>query len=230
MVYLTGDTHGNLDEKRLNFFNTLTKDDVVIILGDFGYFFRADLIDEYPNFPFTTISILGNHENYSLFELFEDDEIFGARCKKMKDNVYIIKNGEILNIDNKKFLCYGGALSIDKSMRIPYVSWWPEEIPSRADYMNAINNLEIIDWKIDYFLGHTCSEKICEDFFHYTYKINDPTEKQIEQLEYELKFHNCNYKYFFGHHHKLRITEKYVALYEDVWNVNEDRLISLANY
>ena len=32
-----------------------------------------------------------------------------------------------MTIDNKSFLCVGGAVSIDKMYRTPCVSWWPEE-------------------------------------------------------------------------------------------------------
>lgn len=44
MIFVTGDTHGGVDEKKLHethFVNgqSLTKDDYVIICGDFGYIF-----------------------------------------------------------------------------------------------------------------------------------------------------------------------------------------------
>lgn len=41
MIYITGDTHGNIDNKKLNDINfpiqkTLTKNDYVIVVGDMG--------------------------------------------------------------------------------------------------------------------------------------------------------------------------------------------------
>ena len=48
MIYLTGDTHGGLDGGKLISFaktekgRNLTKNDYVIILGDFGYIFYPE--------------------------------------------------------------------------------------------------------------------------------------------------------------------------------------------
>jgi calcineurin-like phosphoesterase family protein len=76
-VYVTGDTHCPIDIKKLNSENfqegkTLTKDDVVIILGDFGLLWKdiPDKEEKYwtnwlNNKPWTTLFVDGNHENHN---------------------------------------------------------------------------------------------------------------------------------------------------------------------
>ena len=73
MIYITGDTHGEIDIGKLsskNFpqGNSLTKDDYIIILGDFGFIWKneSDKTEEYwmkwfKNKPWTTLFIDGNH-------------------------------------------------------------------------------------------------------------------------------------------------------------------------
>ena len=92
------------------------------------------------------------------------------------------------------------------------------------DYNRALENLEKVNWDIDLFLAHTCSEEVCKEFFNYPYKITDPTEKMISQLEAEIKSHNPNsdYRFLFGHHHSLRLSQKYISLYTETVRVNKN--------
>lgn len=72
MIYVTGDTHGDwISRLNSNAFpegKTLTKDDYVIICGDFGLW--HDTKEERYNLKwlseksFTTLFACGNHENY----------------------------------------------------------------------------------------------------------------------------------------------------------------------
>jgi hypothetical protein len=49
----------------------------------------------------------------------------------------------------------GGALSIDKHLRMDRVTWWKEEEISNIDFKNAISNLEKFNYEVDYVLTHT---------------------------------------------------------------------------
>ena len=231
MVYLTGDIHARMDD-RYEFFKSLKEDDILIVLGDFGFFFNWSLIDQWNNynFKFTTICVLGNHENYSILDLFQKDEIFGAKCRKMNDKTFIINNGEILNIDNKKIFVFGGALSIDRAYRIPYISWWPEEQPNGNDYKNAIDNLSKIDYNIDYFLAHDVNRDIAKKIFGLDNVIDSSTSNMLAQLEFEIKSNNgIPYEYFFGHWHKYGVLEgenvKYNCLYSEVYCLDTSEIL-----
>ena len=72
-IYITGDCHG--DYRRFNTENfpeqkTMTKDDYVIICGDFGFWSEDREQRWWRNWleakPFTTLWVDGNHENYDL--------------------------------------------------------------------------------------------------------------------------------------------------------------------
>lgn len=82
MIYITGDTHIPIDIHKLSTSNfgeqkVLTKEDVVIICGDFGgvwdnskeeMYWRKWLDDK----SFTTLFVDGNHENFPLLYKFDE--------------------------------------------------------------------------------------------------------------------------------------------------------------
>lgn len=235
MVYLTGDIHGNIDFFRKKLFQKLTTEDLIIVLGDFGYSWNLEEREAFENLKISCkiISILGNHENYSYIYDCPLEEILGAKCYKIFSNCYHVKNGEILTIGGLNFLCFGGALSVDKGRRTMYLSWWPEEIPSFKDCENAINNLESKNYQIDFFLAHTCPSEVRDRLFKYSLKLTDPTEKMISQIEFEIKNHNLReYKFYFGHHHNYASDGKYTCLYQQVMKLEEGefKLIPLSDF
>ena len=76
MVFVTGDTHGDW-KSRLNKYVfpegvELTKDDYVIICGDFGIWDDSPRengnLDWLENRKFTTLFVAGNHSNYDILD------------------------------------------------------------------------------------------------------------------------------------------------------------------
>lgn len=231
MIYITGDMHGSLRGERVfpfkegnrpEFMETITPEDALIVLGDFGYTWNKQLLNTY-KYSFPTFTVDGNHDNFTILNNCPTATMLGGEVGVIKDNVYRLKTGEVYDFNGIKMFVFGGALSIDKSMRTPYKSWWPEEIPTRDDYKRALENLEKANWDIDIFLAHTCPEDVCEEMFKYTYKVTDPTEKMLSELEFEIKSHNpnANYKFFFGHHHTFRLSEKYICLYSEIMSLEK---------
>lgn len=218
MIYITGDTHANIDIARNTYLDKNLKDsDILIVLGDFSYTWNATTLKLW-NKPFITLCVDGNHDNFDYLKACPTVEMFGSKVQKIKENTYRLITGNMYTIEEKKFFVFGGALSIDKAYRIPNVSWWAEELPTMNDYNKAIATLEAYDYSFDFFLAHTCSEEVCNQLFKYQHKIIDPTEKLISHLEFEIKYHNPNadYKYFFGHHHAFRIENRYICLYQQI--------------
>lgn len=213
MIYLTGDLHGDLEDSRLDFFNTLKEDDILICLGDFGYNWSKYTLEHF-NLPCLTLSVLGNHENYNFMNTYKVEKLFGGKVRKLKDRVYFLLNGELYNIEGNKFLVFGGADSIDKLYRTPYVSWWPDEIPTQEDFQKALSNIRNSD-NIDYFLTHTCPTKLLTSMFKYKDSLYDATSKMIDEIEKELKNKGVK-KHCFGHHHKDINRAYYRCFYKDV--------------
>jgi predicted phosphodiesterase len=228
-IYLTGDTHGDIDYNKISFKNwhesrNLTKDDYLIILGDFGYYWDLDTHNYLRNFykerPYTILWLDGNHENFDMIRQLPEKEMFGGIVQDCGDDIYHLMRGEIYSIDNQKILTIGGAASIDKNRRMPYVSWWPDELLSTKDEKNALDNLEKHDFQVDYVLTHTCPEGIKNGIYTSKIGFEDPVEKFLEHIDNLL---GDNYKqWYFGHHHKsATYAGKYTCLFERILKLGE---------
>ena len=154
-MYFLGDVHAESPLMR-DFLNSEEK--YCLQLGDFGFIFKYNdwkwnkflnhFEKNYPNKMIFTV--LGNHENYDSIEKMPVKDMFGARCRKIRSNVYAIERGEILSIEGLNILCIGGADSIDKAWRQDGISWWMQEKISDMDVKKTVEK------------GLTCSfDMIC---------------------------------------------------------------------
>lgn len=125
MIYITGDTHA--DFKR---FNTkafpeqkeMTRDDRVIICGDFGGIWSDTPEERYwlkwlNDKPFTTVYVDGNHENYDRYygDEFPVVDYCGGKAHQIRPNIYHLMRGYVFEFEGKKFFTFGGASSHDIS-------------------------------------------------------------------------------------------------------------------
>jgi hypothetical protein len=114
MIYLCGDTHGTHDSAKVSprlwpEGQGLTRDDFLIVLGDFGvwrdYDFDADgFVARWEACPWTTLFIDGNHENFDVLEALPTECRWGGevgvdpRCPHVvhlrRGNVYDLPLGE----------------------------------------------------------------------------------------------------------------------------------------
>ena len=115
----------------------MTKNDVVIICGDFGGIWDTDKNSAFEGHwlkwldekPFTTLFIDGNHENFDrLNSEFETVSVFGGKAHKIRSSIYHLLRGEVFEIEGIKFFAFGGARSHDIK----------DGIISRDDFDNEI--------------------------------------------------------------------------------------------
>ena len=167
-IWVTGDTHGLIDVrfKRSSnpniFSKDVTKRDVLIIAGDFGFIFHGRFSNSeqvnfksLERFPFTIAFIDGNHENFDRINKLPQIEKWGSTVGQASDNIFHLKRGNIYTINGKTILTIGGGYSVDKKFRIPGYSWWPEETITIQDIEIAIKNLEKYNNCVDYVITHT---------------------------------------------------------------------------
>lgn len=232
-IYVTGDTHGTYDRAKLNtkIFKDqkdLTKNDYVIICGDVGMIWNSytpkcpDRISSedkacikwYNDKNFTTLFVDGNHENHYGLTKFPIEEWNGGKIHRISDTVIHLMRGQVFNIDGKKFFTMGGAFSIDKLYRREGYSWWPEEMPSQAEYEEAMANLEKNNFEVDYVISHCCGTKYLHELFTYHDKA-DTLTRFFDHLEDDF---NLKFKYwYFGHHHvDMNLDDKHTCLYRNV--------------
>ena len=126
MIYITGDCHGNFERFNASIFpeqNEMTKDDCVIICGDFGGVWHKDteskqetmVLDWLECKPFTTLFVDGNHENFDRLYDYPVEEWHGGKVHKIRDSVIHLMRGQVFEIDGKKIFTFGGARSHDIS-------------------------------------------------------------------------------------------------------------------
>ena len=121
MIFVTGDTHGDWMH-RLNMDSfpeqkEMTKDDYVIVCGDFGIWdnskrenYNLDWLDTR---NFTTLFIDGNHSNFDILNNLLVEEWHGGNVSFIRDSVIHLKRGQVFEIDGKKFFTFGSASSHD---------------------------------------------------------------------------------------------------------------------
>ena len=206
MVYITGDTHLPIDKKKLypskfSEQKTMTKDDILIICGDFGgvwdgKYHDKQCLDWMQDKNFTTAFVAGNHENYSLLNKYPVIEWNGGKVHQIRKSIFYLINGEIYTIQEKKFFVMGGATSHDKYWRIPGISWWAEEIPSKKERDYAIENLKSHDNKVDYIVTH-CAPTFIQKKLNPSYK-KDLLTDYFTRLYRTVSFE----KWYCGHYHE----------------------------
>lgn len=129
MIFLTGDIHGNPQRLSINKFpeqKEMKKDDVVIILGDFGlvWDYRGQnktekyWLDWLEVKPFTTLFIDGNHENFDRLDSYLVEKWHGGKVNFIRPSVIHLMRGQVFNIEGNTFFTFGGARSHDISAGI----------------------------------------------------------------------------------------------------------------
>ncbi len=124
MIYITGDCHRNYQRFNKSVFpeqNEMTKDDYVIILGDFGGVWDNDkeskeetmLMDWLDCKTYTTLFIDGNHENFDRLYAYPVEEWHGGKVHMIRPSVIHLMRGQVFDIDGASIFAFGGASSHD---------------------------------------------------------------------------------------------------------------------
>lgn len=230
-IYITGDTHahidiGKLSTKRFVEQKNLTKDDFVIVLGDFGCVWYGDQRDKYwldwlEGKPFTTLFIPGNHENYNLLWQYPETEKFGNSVLELCPHVLMLQRGAIYEIDGKTFYAMGGASSHDKIYRVENRSWWKDELPGPAEYLFSERQLKGVDHKVDYVLTHCAPDSIQKQIASWY-----EHDKLTHYLEHNIRKQVDFKAWFMGHYHIDRTyyddqNRPFHVLYDEIMKLEE---------
>ena len=129
MIYITGDCHSNFERFNTRNFpeqKEMTKDDYVIICGDFGEVWNKDgeskmetsALDWLDGKAFTTLFVDGNHENFDRLYAYPVEMWHGGKVHKIRPSVIHLMRGQIFELEEKKIFTFGGASSHDISAGI----------------------------------------------------------------------------------------------------------------
>ena len=181
MIYVTGDCHGNFarfEQKNFPEQANMTKDDTVIITGDFGGVWFGDsrddeTLDWLERLPFTLVFVCGNHENYDALARYPVAEWHGGKVHRIRPHVLHLMRGQIFELESYRFFTMGGAKSHDiedgilepdtpdferrlmmlqrkprARYRVNHISWWARELPYDEEYAEARRNLDAVGWQV----------------------------------------------------------------------------------
>ena len=222
MIYVTGDCHGNFarfEQKHFSEQANMTKDDAVIIAGDFGGVWFGDsrddeTLDWLERLPFTLAFVCGNHENYDALERYPVAEWHGGKVHRVRPHVLHLMRGQIFELEGCRFFTMGGAKSHDTNHRINHISWWRQELPSDEEYSEALQNLERYNWQVDYIITHCAPTSIA-----LAGSRHNEADRLTDFLQ-EVRERATYHYWLFGHYHDNRaIDEKHILLWEQIVRV-----------
>lgn len=162
MIFLTGDIHGDKDRFNLVAKAGITKKDVLIICGDFGFVWdgsRAEqkLLKWIGKRKYQTFFVDGCNENHKLLNEYQDVAIHGGKAKKISGNLYMFNRGEIFEIQNKKIFAFGGG---DNPLVNHEHMLHGLNLPTPQEMQNASENLRLHNDKVDLIVTHDVPTRI----------------------------------------------------------------------
>ena len=247
MIYVTGDTHGDFERFQEEYFpeqKNMTKDDFVIICGDFGGVWDGSKrerrqLDRLEQLPFTLLFVSGNHENFDRLAKYPVEEWNGGKIQRIRPHVIHLLRGQVFQLEGHRFFTMGGGKSHDiedgilnpfaqdfqeqyvlyrgmgARFRVNHRTWWKEELPSPQEYNQARETLEHINWSVDYIITHCAPNSILDQLGDRSYEHDQLTDFLEEVIS------KAQFRYWlFGHYHDNRILDKrYVLLWEQIVRV-----------
>lgn len=219
MLYVTGDTHGDIERFKTKIVKSLKKTDTLIVCGDFGFlwdssFGEQKILKLLTKRRYKILFVEGTHDNLDMLESYPPVDFCGGKARHIGGNMYHLMRGEIFEIEGKKLFVMGGGESADLDIRQPGVTWWERERPTPKEMADAKENLLVHQNTVDYIITHEASRTMRSfldmdtDVEHFTV-LND----YFNELEKEIKFK----QWFFGcYHTDKKIPPRHRALFKDV--------------
>lgn len=160
-VLVAGDWHGNT-ERAVSVIRSagIRSVPVVLQLGDFGFWTPSSGTDRYLDavdaacdaFGVELLWVDGNHECFpALYALPLND--IGVR--PVRDHITHLPRGFRWTWHGRRWMALGGAHSVDRHLRSPGRSWWPEEYLTDADVDRAIGG-----GPVDVMVTHDCPDRV----------------------------------------------------------------------
>lgn len=248
MIYLTGDCHGDFrrfSKKRFPQQTDLTREDVVIVLGDAAFVWDGSREEQYwldflAARPFTVLNVGGNHENYERLSAFPIIPFAGGMAREIRPGVFQMERGEVYRIDGRSIFAFGGAESHDvrrilppgadprlkKQLRrrgVPYReegrTWFPQEMPSPGEYARAREALRRNGSRVDLVLTH-CAPTSIQKRIAADYPVNELTDF-LEELSRSLIYG----AWFCGHYHcSAQPAARFRVLYEEIVPISKQEV------
>ena len=232
MIYVTGDIHGySGDIKKLtakNVTSKLTKNDYLIICGDFGLVWdtKHETMKEkmwikwLQDQAWTTLFVDGNHECFPRLYTYPEKDWNGGKVHEIRSKILHLERGYVFELEGKKIFTLGGATSHDRGPATGDMAsvgkyWWPEELPSAEEFARATASLDACGRKVDYIITHCLPTKLQDVISNNEYfndALTDYLQGLVDTVEYD--------HWYCGHYHVDRaMTDKITVLFNSVLEI-----------
>jgi len=131
-MYFIGDTHGMRPVFSIVDRFKIEKSNLIHV-GDFGLGF-VSIMQDVKNLEVIDEMLIDTQNKLFVVRGNHDNPIFWDKSKGLNlpklHNIHLVDDYSVLDIENKKILCVGGGISIDRQIRKddrPYPSWWKDE-------------------------------------------------------------------------------------------------------
>ena len=224
MIYVSGDTHGDISWFKNSKLKKLGEKDILIVCGDFGFLWNRNSAEEKKNLDilkskkYTICFVDGAHENFDILNSYTPYRWKGGNAHKIADNIYHLMRGEVFTLENKTFFIMGGGESEDRDMREPGISWWEEEMPNAEEIKNAQDNLKDNECRVNYILTYE-APAIAKDFLklhtNQSAKLS-PLNTYLQELMKDVEY----YHWYFGSlHTDMQITSRMTAVFNKIYEL-----------
>ena len=217
MIYLTGDTHGELERFQSKGAKRLKKGDTLIVCGDFGFVWDGSKAEQkrlkwLGKRRYTIAFVEGTHDNLDLLAAYPQEEWNGGRIHRISDNLIHLMRGETYQVEGKTLFAFGGGESPDAELRREGESWWPQEMPTEEEVARGEEALARLGSQVDLIVTHECSGRL--------YRFLYPQRERVSLLGafFDRVSESCGYKLWaFGCFHlDKRIPPKTRALFQEI--------------
>ena len=216
MIYVTGDTHGDITRFKSPEMKKVSRGDTLIIAGDFGFLWdnskqEKAALKKLTEKGFTIAFLDGCHENFDMLEKYPTEEWKGGKIHRIAPNIVHLLRGQVYTIEKRKIFTFGGGHSQDIEVRRDN-DWWEREQPTHEEIMEGIANLRANSYDVDYIITHEPPASLKECL------VVDVFERLEVHAFFEDIIKTCKYKkWFFGKCHiDKHIPIKFFAVFNSV--------------
>ena len=215
MIYITGDTHGDIRRFKSKEVRRLKKGDTLIVCGDFGFIWDGTdkekrLLKWIGKRRYNVLFVEGANDNLSLLQNYPHVTWQGAKTREISGRLRLICRGEVVEIEGKKIFAFGGGIAEHEDAESQQMEGG--KLPCPNEIENARQNLERADFKVDFIVTHRPSRKIQQ------FLAMDTSNSNVLDVFLDEVREKCEYRsWFFGSIHKnKRIPPSEMALFTSV--------------
>lgn len=221
MIYITGDTHGDLSRLKTA---KLKKGDTLIICGDFGFVWdgsKEELkhLDWLSKRKYQILFVEGAHENFEMLSQYPQMDFCGGRARQIAGNIYQLMRGEIFTIENKKILAFGGG--DDEERELSEIKEAPDfkRLPTEKECDHSRQILDECHHTVDYIVTYDVGFKLRSML-----RMESNCFNNLHAYLNEVAA-TCQYKtWFFGcFHMDLKIPPVYHAVYKNIYEIESGK-------